>query len=172
MGITTHQFYFKQGLPKVEAIKDTFFRITGLSLRVYSIAHIDELMTNDKDLLYQLRKNEEETNTVVINAPYFSCSDFNRVYLGDYMSAGDKTFYLEYGAGKSNHYFYYALIKAMLETGGVTYKNNYITDDTDEYIEQFLKPYQPHEPFWMRLKKWDEMSEFEKERFNHHFDRW
>lgn len=168
MGITTHQFYFKQGLPKVEAIKETFFRITGLRLQFYSMVRINELMTENEDLLYHIRESRER----IIQAPCFSCSDFNRVYLGDYMSAGDKTFYLEYGAGKSNKYFYYALIKAMLEVGGATYTNHCATEHTDEYIEQFLEPYQPHEPFWMRLKKWDEMSEFEKERFNHHFDRW
>ena len=168
MGITVHRFYFKQGLPKVEAIQETFFRITGLRLQFYSIVRINELMTENSDLLYHIR----ESGARVIQAPYFSCSGFHDVGLEDYMKPGDKTVCLVYGVGKSNHYFYYALIKAMLEAGGLTYKNNYITDDTDEYIEQFLEPYQPHEPFWMRLKKWDEMSEFERERFNHYFDRW
>lgn len=166
MGIYAHQFYFKQGLPKVADIQDTFYNITGLEMQFYSIAHINELMTDNKDLLYHLRKKSEETSWVAINAPYFACPGFNNVYLGDCINPGDKTFYLEYEAGKSNKYFYHAMIKTMLEAGGATYTNHWDRENTDEYIEQFLKPYQPHTPFWMRLKKWDEMSDFEKEYFN------
>lgn len=162
MGIYAHQFYFKQGLPKVADIQNAFSNITGLKMQFYSIAHINELMTNGEDLLYYIRESRER----VLETPYFSCSGFDNVYLDDYMNPGDKTFYLEYGAGKSNKYFYHAMIKAMLEVGGITYTNHFHTEDTDAHIEQFLKPYQPYEPFWMRIKKWNEMSEFEKERFN------
>ncbi len=163
MGIFAHQFYFKQGLPKVADIKKAFHHITGLDVQFYSIVHINELMTDEKDLLYHIR----ESRGNVIHAPYFSCLNFNHVYLGKYMHPGDKAFYLEYGGRKSNKYFYHAMIKTMLEVGGATYTNHiHLENETDECIEQFLEPYRPHTPFWMRIRTWDEMSDFEKERFN------
>ncbi len=164
MGIFMCQFYFKQGFPKVADIQKTFHRITGLKVKLYSNVYMDELMTNGRDLMYHLLEKSEDRRWDSLNETYFVCSGFNDVYL-DYLNPANKTLDLKYGAGKSNTYFYDAMMKTMQEVGGVTYRHPPFEEITDDSIEQFLEPYQPHTPFWMRIRKWDEMSDFEKERF-------
>ncbi|MGH1338666.1 MAG: hypothetical protein ACRBFS_21310 [Aureispira sp.] len=167
MGIYAHRFYFKQGLPKFKTIKEKFQEITGLNVQFYSIIHMEELITDSDDILYHLNKKREESNISSINAPYFSCSGFNHVYL-DYMNNDNKTFYLEFGIGKTSKYFYQAMIKTMLEIGGQTYTNHIAPDEeeNDAFIEPFLETYHAHESFWKRVKPWDKMSQFEKDYFN------
>lgn len=167
MGIYAHRFYFKDGLPPVKVVTEKFQEITGLRIQFYSIAHIGKFLTDSSDLLYHLRKVNDETNSVAINAPYFSCPGFNRVYLGDYLGEGDKTFYLEFGVGSGSLYVYRALIKSMLEVGGLTYTNHIAPDEeeTDAFIQPYLEPYNPHDREWKQIRRWAEMSDFEKASF-------
>ncbi len=162
MGIRGHRFYFKQELPKVDEIKKKFHEITGLRLRFYSVAHVDELMTDADDILYHLNKRREETSDVVINAPHFACGDFEDVYLDDYMRPETRSFYLKCGIGMESLYFFDALIKTMLEIGGHTFRYSYYPHEEDLDIDNYLEPYNPHERQWKRIKKWDEMCDVEK----------
>lgn len=166
MGLYAHRFYFEFGLPKVKPILEKFHEITGLTAQFYSIVHLEELMTDDDDILHYFNRRRQESRSVGINTPYFACKGFDHVYLEDYVDISQKTFYLEFGGGKVNKYFYRAMIKTMLEIGGQTYKNHVVwEEETDEFIQQHLEPYHPHEPYWKQVKPWDSMSEFEKNRF-------
>lgn len=167
MGIYAHRFYFAHGLPKVKAIKEKFREITGLQVYFYAKTHLDALAAGEDDILYDLNSQRADGKHTGIQTPYFTCADFNHVYLEEYMDSKDKTFYLEFGAGKVNKYFYKAMIKTMLEIGGQTYTNHiaYEGEENAPNFNQFLEPYFPHEPRWMQIKPWDTLSEFERNRF-------
>lgn len=165
MGIRGHRFYFKQELPKVSDIKEKFQEITGLRLQFYSVAHLEELLTDADDILHHLNKRKEETNQVVINAPHFACGDFEDIYLEDYMRPETRSFYIICGIGMETLYFFEALIKAILETGGHTFNYSHYPHEESLDIDNYLEPYLPHERQWKRIKKWDDMCDVEKAAF-------
>lgn len=162
MGIYRHSFYFEKELPKIQEIKDKFKEITGLILGYYSVAYPKELMTEAADLLYHLNEIYTGWSSVRINSPQFTCCEFENVYLGDYMQPKSKSFDLEYGMGSPNLYFYKALIKTMLELGGRTVRHSYYSQEADFEIENYLEPYIPCERKWKCIRKWNEMSDFER----------
>lgn len=165
MGIYAHRFYFKQELPKVSAIEEKFQEITGLRLQFSSEIHLDELMTDSDDLLYHLKKRYKKTRSSVIATPCFSCEGFDDIWLGDYIQPETRSFYLETGIGMKSKYFFLALIKAVQETGGYTFRYSYYPHEEDLDIDQYLEPYYSHERKWKRIRKWDEMCDAEKAAF-------
>lgn len=162
MGIYAHRFYFEKELPEIKEVKKKFFEITGLRLRYYSLAYPDELLTESGHLLHQLNKTATAWFNASIDSPQFACEEFENVHLGEGMAPESKSFYLEYGIGSPNLYFYKALIKTMLELGGQTFKYSFYPHEPDLEIEKYLKPYFPHERKWKCIKKWNEMSDLEK----------
>lgn len=166
MGIYAHQFYFKNGLPKVKEIKDKFYEISGLKLEYTPVVFLDRLTNDQNAILRYWEKSIKESNKVYIHSTHFSCEGFTDIYLEDYMGPDSKTFYLEMGIRAKNMYFFNALVKTLHEIGGRTYTNhNHDAKETDEFIEQYLEPYHPHERNWKRIKVWSEMSEVEKAAF-------
>lgn len=165
MAFTSHRLYFQNGLPSVKDVKQKFQEITGLKLQFYATAHLRELITDTGDMLYKLRNVYEETGGNVINFPYFTSPGFDKVYWEDYHSNWERTFCLDFGGGKESFYFFQALVKTMLECGGRTYPHYFELDEeeSDAYILPRLEPYHPHERRWKRIRKWDEMSDFEKQ---------
>lgn len=161
----THRLYFKQELPKVSDIREKFQEITGLDLGFRSEAYPDELMTDTDDLLYCLEKRHKETRYSVIDTPYFSCEDFEDVWLGNYMRPETRSFYLEAGVGMKSMYFFLALIKTMQEIGGRSFRHSHYPHEEGLDIDKYLVPYHPHERKWKRIGKWNEMCDVEKAAF-------
>jgi hypothetical protein len=81
--------------------------------------------------------------------------------LGDFYN--DKSFHIEYGIGSGNMYFFLAFIKTIYEIGGHGY--DYYHQGEHLEAEDFLKPYHPHEKRWKNIKRWNEMSDYEKAGF-------
>lgn len=171
MGIYANRFYFKEKLPLVSDIKHKFYEITGLRLRFYSAVHLDELMTDSEDILYQLNTSKERNNLLIVDGPCFTCEDFDKIYLGDYMQPQTKSFYIECGIRTKSRYFFWALMKTMHEVGGYTFDYHCYPHEEDLDIEPYLEPYNPHERKWKRIKKWNDMSEVEKAIFKGDFMR-
>lgn len=183
MPLLGYRFYFREGLPKVQAIKDKFFEITGLELGYFTPLRLGKLLLEPADIVYTLNRNFEDRN--YIESPefvgdrkaakrdfhysgytYFTCKGFLWISLGEFITAGGKSFHIQTGGGEGeNLYFYYALIKSMLEIGGHTYDYHYHSVEADPTAEDKLEPYLPHERFWKRIKKWDEMCEVERVAF-------
>lgn len=161
MGIFGQRYYFNEGLPKVQAIKDKFKEITGLYLGYAPHVHLDELMTEREDILFELGKSKG----VFITRPSFSCSDFDKVYLGDYMDPTKNSFHIEASIRTKNMYFLYAFSKTIQEIGGFIFDYHTYPYEDDLVVEDYLKPYRPHEREWKSIKKWDEMSPVEKDGF-------
>lgn len=183
MGILSHRFYFKEELPKVQAIKDKFYEITGLKLGFYTKMQLGELLPESEDIAYSLNRNLEVRNHVestsnngvsweikkdfhFLGYTFFTCKGFDDLRLDQYITAGGKSFDILCGANAESLYFYYALIKSVLELGGHTYLYNTYTVEADPEAESKLEPYLPHERYWKRIKKWDEMCAVERAAFN------
>jgi len=165
MGIYGHQFYFKERLPDTAELEKKFHEITGLDLSYHVVAYIDELVTDEDDILYHIRKKMDETNYVVLQNPRFFCKGFDYIYLSDYMRPETRAFYIECDIGTESMYFFFALIKTFLELGGYTLNHSYYPPQEDLDIDQYLEPYHPYERKWKRIKKWTEMSDWEKAAF-------
>lgn len=182
MGIYGHRFYFRDGLPKVRAIKEKFFEITGLKLGFTADVYMKELIPESDDIAFYLHRSQEERDYIFspefegdkveaqrdlhrVDTPYFSCDGFSEISLGEHISAGGKSFHIECGIRQKSMYFFFALIKTMLELGGHTYRYSTYDHEADPDVEEKLEPYLPHERFWKRIKKWDEMCAVERAAF-------
>ncbi len=163
MGIYGHRFYFKEGLPTVKAIKEKFLEITGLRLNFEAYLHLDKLITDQDDIIDNLTTIDNSRGFLQINTPYFSCADFSSISLGDFIEKN--SFHIECGIRAESMYFWHALIKSILEIGGHTFKYHYYPYEKDLVVENYFEPYHPYERKWKRIKKWAEMSEFEKAAF-------
>lgn len=183
MGIFGHRFYFRDGLPKVQAIKDKFFEITGLKLGYYSTLHLGELIPESEDIAFSHHRNLEDVayiqsaeftgdrreikrNMHYTGYTFFTCHGFLDIRLENDITAGGKSFDILCGGRAESLYFYYALIKSVLELGGNTYLYNTYTAEADPEAEEKLELYLPHERFWKRIKKWDELCAVERAAFN------
>lgn len=181
MGIYGQRFYFRQGLPKVRDIKDKFKEITGLRVGYTSDLSLEKLVNNSGDVIYHLNRGRDEVRHIYseefqgdksevrkdqayISYSYFCCDGFADVSIGEHTLA-EKSFALQCGIRDENHYFFYALIKTMLELGGSEYDYHVYPDDPEEGPDNYLMPYFPHERHWKRIRKWDEMSDLEKAGF-------
>lgn len=169
MGICGHRFYFKQELPKVSTIKEKFHEITGLRLQFYSLLNLNELMTDTDDILYYLKARREETNSRVIDHPYFACENFDNIYMAYNSPPEIKSFSIEGWIGMKNMYFWWALIKTMHEIGGHTFRYNTYPYPEDLDVDQYLEPYHPHEREWKQIRKWNEMCDVEKAGFKNKY---
>jgi hypothetical protein len=177
MGLRANRFYFKDGLPKVSAIKDKFTEITGLSVSLQTTLFLSELVTDRRAITHNLSKSQDILNRISsddfegdktearrdvtgLGRSVFYCASFNSVQLGDYQE--EKSFYLETGIDNESLYFFEALIKTMLEIGGHSYNHHISPPDAEHVIADHLESYHPHEKRWKKIKKWDEMSDSEK----------
>ncbi len=165
MGIQREHFYFKQGLPKVNVIKAKFEEITGLYLSYTSCLQLNELITDEEDVLRSIEQSVKGPHRHIYRRPYFSCAEFDDVYLGEYLQPETKSFDLECGIRIENMYFFQALIKAMLELGGRCLDYSFYSED-DRNIDDYLEPYLPHQREWKRIKNWNEMNAVERAGFN------
>lgn len=104
-----------------------------------------------------------------IDSAHFSCENFENVYLGEYMVPSSKSFYLECGIQIENMYFFHALSKTMLELGGNFFDYNVYPHEDSLKVEDYLKPYYPHERRWKNIKKWYEMNTIEQAFFRSHY---
>lgn len=185
MGICAARFYFKEGLPKVQAIKEKFQELTGLYLFIYMPIDIVNLHDayckgvsyDDRGVGYKLYRDQETAEQILrdsrdhgkvfdaqknlnsLSGITFSCLDFHRIGL-DYLE--EKSFYLEYSIPNNNSYFSEVLMKTMLELGGRFYKYSSSPPKLGHIVEDYLEPYYPHERRWKKLKKWKEYSDFER----------
>ena len=179
MGICSARFYFKEGLPKVYRIREKFKELTGLEVSLLTYLHLNELITERRQIAYHFYKSEETRDYIdseqfegdakkirkglmSTGYVYFSCSSFHKIHL-DYVE--EKSFYLEYGIPDSKSYFSEALIKTMLEIGGKLYSYSISPPEEEHVVEDYLQPYHPHEERWKKIKKWDELSDYEKSLF-------
>jgi hypothetical protein len=163
MGIYGNRFYFRQGLPKISKVQEKFKDITGLSLGFTSDIYLKEIVDNRDDIIYQLNNSQDKPG---ISTPYFSCSGFDDAGMADY-SVEENSFQIEYGS--KNLYFFYALIKTMYELGGLHFRHYTYPAEKGINIEDHLEPYNPYDREWKRIKKWDEMSEMEKDSFKERY---
>lgn len=161
MGLYGSRFYFKEGLPKITAVQDKFKEITGLRLDFSSDLYLSELVDNQEDIVSLLNRPKDDS---YISIPFFTCDGFDDARMAHY-SVEEKSFQIEYGAGSSSLYFFYALMKTMYELGGLDFKHSVYPAEKDLIIEDHLAPYIPHDRFWKRIKKWEQMSEIEKKCF-------
>lgn len=185
MGIYVERFYFKEGFPKVRSIKKKFTEITGLHLDFKVDLHLTELITDDREIAYRLNQSQEKLNYIFsskfegdkreaqrdltsLGQPYFSCLSFDAVQL-EYLE--ENSFYLECSLGVKSLYFFKALMKTMLELGGQDYNYSSPSDEDGHVIEDHLDPYHPHVKRWKAIKKWNEMSAFEKSSFDNKLSR-
>lgn len=169
MGIQGTRFYFSVELPKVDAIKEKFKKITGLSLIYTHCLDLNELVTEEEDFLFLLEQSVHGKKSHSNGYAYFSCAHFDNVYLGDYMMPSSKSFYLQCGIRIENMYFFHALSKTMLELGGNIFNYNIYPHEQDLEIDELLEPYHPHDRAWKRIKKWEEMNSVERTTFKNKF---
>jgi hypothetical protein len=127
-----------------------------------SAAELDHIFSDE----FVGDRHEAQNGLHQVDNPYFSCEGFGEIDLGEIISAGGKSFHIQCGIKAENMYFFFALIKTMLELKGQTYDYHFYAPDEDPDAETKLEPYIPQERFWKRIKKWDEMCAVERAAFN------
>lgn len=184
MGIFMHRFYFEQGLPKVKSVQEQFTQITGLKLNYTAEIYLKKIVDNREDIIYHINRSEDEWSFAktkkfegekskiegkpVIEEAFFSCEGFDSIYIGE-GTVQEKSFGTEFNGRCKDFYFFDAFNKTMNELGGRTFNYNTYPYPKDLEVEKYLEPYHPHEREWKRIKKWAEMSEFEKDVFRNRF---
>lgn len=180
MGIYGKRFYFKQGLPDIEIIEQKFLEITGLEIEFKVTIWLNRLMTDRDEISSQLAKDRETVKYIfssefqgdktkaqralnVFSNPCFYCEGFDRIKLGDFVK--EKSFHIEYGIGSESMYFFNAFIKTIFEIGGLSYDYHDYHQGKDPEPEEYLEPYYPHQKQWKNIKKWSDMSDYEKAEF-------
>ena len=181
MGIYGSRFYFKEGLPNTRDVQEKFNEITGLELHFTTDLYLRKIADNEEDIIYHINRNKDEIafsnsaefdgdNAQILKenprlaTPYFHCPGFDDAGLADY-SVEEKSFQIEYGTRSESLYFFNALRKTMYELGGLNFKYSIYPVRKDLIIEDYLTPYHPHDREWKSIKKWEEMSDFEKADF-------
>ncbi len=154
MGIQATHMYFKSGIPKIKTIRNKFFEVTGLELRL-----------KYKKQLVELQKEEEIIPKGIIgensNLSYieFYVESFYSVHM-EYSDSN--SFELE--CGLKGRYFYMALQKTFFELGGKKVDREYGMDlcDADDSsgidINNYLLPYDKDDNYWADIKKWNDYN--------------
>lgn len=186
MGRFMHRFYFENGLPKISAIELKFTQITGLKLRFITNIHLNNIVEDSDDILYYINRGSDEISysksrqfsgdrkeiyqhVRKIGYTFFECKGFDSIYIDDLIQ--EKSFSVYFGGRVKSFYFFWALEKTMYELGGRKFTYNTHPYPEDLEVKKYLEAYHPYEREWKLIKKWAEMSDFEKERFkNSYFD--
>lgn len=177
MGVISERLYFRQGFPDIRDVKKKFHELTGLRLTFSTELSLNQLTHDEQEISYRMfhsgfgeQSSGNGNEFHKLGWQYFSCKGFDHLYIGENAPIEEKSFYLECSGATRSLYFFTALIKAMLELGGNVYRYNVSPPDPGHVVDDFLEPYHPHDREWKKVRKWEDMSAFERADFSIKFN--